>query len=211
MSLSFSALCLYPGIDLLFQHVKRQRAVLEHGGVEALDVESVAERPPRLVAKLQYFQLPDLVARRLARIVDVALDLLDDVALAEQRIVLEIADRLLAAPSLGVEAGVGDQPDRPPQFEREVAELRIGVLVEAHLAAEPLGVEAPALDIGAVAAEAAELGNPLELLLKRDLEMMAGRALMIADPLDLGLQHLVHVGEVDVIDSGPRAVGRGLV
>src|SRR5687768_8117942 len=174
MSLSFSALCLYPGIDLLFQHVKRQRAILEHRGVEALDVESVAQCPPRLVAKLQYLQLADLVARRLARIVDVALDLLDDVSLAQERIVLEIADRLFAAPSLGVEAGVGDQPHRPPQFEREVAELRIGVLVEAHLAAEPLGVEAPAFDIGAVSAEAAELGDSLQLLLQRDLEMVAG-------------------------------------
>ena len=41
--------------------------------------------------------------------------------------------------------------------------------------------------------------------------MVAGRALMIGDRLDLGPQHLVHVGEVDVEDAGPRAVGRGPV
>jgi hypothetical protein len=36
-------------------------------------------------------------------------------------------------------------------------ELGIGILVEAHLLAQALGIEAPALAIGAVAAEAAEL------------------------------------------------------
>ena len=41
--------------------------------------------------------------------------------------------------------------------------------------------------------------------------MMAGRALMIGDGLDLRAQHLVHVGEVDVEDARPRAVGRGPV
>ena len=87
----------------------------------------------------------------------------------------------------------------------------IGSLVEAHLLAEPLGIEAPALAIGAVAAEAAELGHVRQLLRQRDLEMMAGRALMIGDRLDLRAQHLVHVGEVDVEDAGPRAVGRGPV
>ena len=41
--------------------------------------------------------------------------------------------------------------------------------------------------------------------------MMARRAFMMGDRLDLGPQHLVHVGEVDVEDAGPRAVGRGTV
>src|SRR3954469_8488300 len=164
------------GLHLLVEQVERQRPVLEHGGVEGADVEPIAELAPRFFAKLEDPQLANLVARRLPGIVDVALDLLDDVALGQQRIGLEIGDRLLAAPALGREAGVGAQPDRPPQLQRQVAELRIGVLVEAHLPPEPLGIEPPALDIGAVAAEAPELGHALQLLLERDLEMVARRA-----------------------------------
>ena len=38
--------------------------------------------------------------------------------------------------------------------------------------------------------------------------MVARRALMIADALDLGLQHLGHVRQVDVIDARPRPVRR---
>ena len=70
------------GIDLLLQHVERQGPVLEHRGVEVADVEAVAQLLPRPLAQLDDLELADLVARRLAGIVDVALDLLDDVALA---------------------------------------------------------------------------------------------------------------------------------
>ena len=38
--------------------------------------------------------------------------------------------------------------------------------------------------------------------------MVAGRALVIADALDLRLQHLGHVRQVDVVDARPRSVGR---
>src|SRR3546814_4563173 len=82
----------------------------------------------RLVAQLHDADLADHVAGRLAGIVDVALDLLDDVALAHQRVFLEIVDRLLAAPALGVEAGVDHQPHRPPELRGEHAELRHGIV-----------------------------------------------------------------------------------
>src|SRR3546814_1700286 len=50
-----------------------------------------------------------------------------------------------------------------------------------------------------------------QLLLPRDLEMMPRRALMRGDRGDLNLLRLVHVDQVDVIDAGPRPVGRGRV
>ena len=41
--------------------------------------------------------------------------------------------------------------------------------------------------------------------------MVARRALVIADALDLGLQHLGHVRQIDVVDARPRPVRRGRV
>src|SRR3546814_16975871 len=113
----------------------------------------------RLVAQLHDADLADHVAGRLAGIVDVALDLLDDVALAHQRVFLEIVDRLLAAPALGVEAGVDHPPHRPQELRGEHAELRHGIAVEAHLLADPLGIKDTAPAIRAVAADEPEFGQ----------------------------------------------------
>src|SRR3546814_2026193 len=90
---------------------------LQHGGVEIADVELVAKCLLGLGAQLQYLELADLVAGRLAGIVDVALHLFHDVAFREERVVTEILDRLLTAPALVVESGVGDEADGAPEFE----------------------------------------------------------------------------------------------
>src|SRR4029079_7823796 len=57
-------------------------------------------------------------------------------------------------------------------------EARVGVLVEAHVVTERLGVERPALGVGGVPAEAHERGKRLILLRDADLEMVAGLALV---------------------------------
>src|SRR3546814_1098161 len=107
-----------------------------------------------------------------------------------------------------MDAGVEHQPDRAPYLQRQHAEPVIGGLVYPHLVGEPLRIKPPALDIGAIAAELAELRDAGQLLLPRDLEMMAGRALMRGDRRDLHLLRLVHVDQVDVIDARARTVDR---
>ena len=164
----------------------------------------------RAVAQLGDLELADHVAGRLAGIVEVALDLPRCRASRERRLAGNSR-----SPARGSSAWNGCRCRRPAGSRAtagsRACRTRNRIAVEAHLLAEPLGIEAPAFDIGAVAAEAAELGQAGKLLRQRDLEMVARRAFMIGDRLDLGLQHLVHVGEVDVEDAGPRAVGRGPV
>src|SRR3546814_7931654 len=84
-----------------------------------------------------------------------------------------VLDHLLAGPVLAVQAGVGDQSYRAPQFVLQVAEVVVRRFVHAQRLAQRLGVQAPAFDEGGLAAEAAELRQPGQLLLQRQLEMVA--------------------------------------
>ena len=75
---------------------------------------------------------------------------------------VEEIDHLLARPLLVVEAGIHHQPDGAQHLVLQMAVVAVGVLVEADLLAEPLGVERPALDEGGVArllAERRQLGS----------------------------------------------------
>ena len=109
-----------------------------------------AQRLLRPVAKLEKLELADHVAGRLARVVEIALDFLGRVALGNQRVGPEIVDCLLAAPALGMDARVDDQPNRAPQLRRIHAELGIWVVVEAHLPAQPFRIQPPAFAISDV-------------------------------------------------------------
>ena len=92
--------------------------------MEVANVEAVPKRGAGAVAQLEDLELADHVAGRLARIVEIALDLLDDVALGQQANCPGNIDRLLAGPALGVDAGVGDQPDRAPQLRSRACRTR---------------------------------------------------------------------------------------
>jgi hypothetical protein len=65
----------------------------------------------------------------------------------------------------GVDAGVDDEADSAERVGVETAIVTGGVLVEANLFAELLGVEGPAFGVRAEASMEAELGQALELLL----------------------------------------------
>ena len=93
----------------------------------------------------------------------------------------------------------------------EHPELGIGILIKAHLLADTFGIEAPAFRISAIATEAAKLRNVGKLLGQSNLEVMTGRTFVIADCLGLRLQHLIHVGKIDVVDAGPGTVFRRAV
>src|SRR5690606_26015513 len=83
-----------------------------------------------------------------------------------------------AAPAEGVDPGVDHEASGAPGVEANHADaVEIG-LVEAHLLAEPLGVEGPALHEGGEAAVLAKCGERLELLRDRDLEVVSGNRLV---------------------------------
>ena len=69
---------------------------------------------------------------------------------------VEVVDHLLAGPVLGVDAGVDDQADGAQDVGFETAEVGVGVLVEADVLAEPLGVEPPAFGVCGVVEVLAE-------------------------------------------------------
>ena len=66
-----------PPINLRIEHRQRNRAVLEHLGVEFANVEAIAERLFGALAHFLDLQLADLVGQRLRRDRDVALGLGD--------------------------------------------------------------------------------------------------------------------------------------
>ena len=111
-------------------------------------------------------QLAHLVGRGLAGPGDVAVHLGRDVVQRQGRVVGHELDGLLPGPAQVVHAGVDDQPAGPPHLVAQPAEVAVGVLVEADLEAEPLGVQAPAFDERRGVREAAKRRQPGQLLLQ---------------------------------------------
>ena len=106
-----------------------------------------------------------------------------------------------------MDAGVDDETDGAEELGVEAAVVADGVLVEADLFAELLGVERPAFGVGAKAGVETELGQTCELLLNRDLHVMAGDAFVVGDGL---VEQQRSVGEVAGGDDdapGSFAVG----
>ena len=99
---------------------------------------------------------------------------------------------------LGVDAGVDHEADRAPHVGLQAAVVGVGVLVEADLLAQPLGVERPALGVGGVVGLLAEGGQAGQLLLDGDLQVMAGDSLVVGDGLDIGQRAVGEVVGVDI-------------
>src|SRR5690606_39851390 len=72
--------------------------------------------------------------------------------------------------------------------------------------AQRLGVQAPALDEGGLAAEAAELGQFAQLLLQGHLEVVAGNGLVQEQALGVPGAPARQVVGVEVEDARPAAV-----
>src|ERR1700733_14027553 len=157
-------------LDAGLQHRQRHRAELEHRVVEGADVESLSECLLSPRPSLKDGALAEVVRERLPGPGDVAVDLGADLALWQRGVLAEIVERLLARPPLGVDAGVDYQARRAPDLVAEHAEAVVGRVVHAHLAAELLAVERPALPVGGDVSELAEGGLILVLHRDRDLE-----------------------------------------
>ena len=100
-------------------------------------------------------------------------------------VVVEVIDHLLAGPVLGVDAGVDDEADGAPDVVFEAAVVGVGVLIEADVFAEALGVKGPAFGVGRVVLVLAEFGNVCQLLGDGDLQVMAGNSFVIGDGFDV--------------------------
>src|SRR4051812_26937962 len=199
----------HPLPDAALQHGQGQGAAHQHRVMEALEVEARAHSALGLRAQAGDDGLAALIGAGLARPDAIALDLAHRRAFRLRRIVDHVADRLLAAPALGVEPAVDDQPDRSEQIGLEEADPAERIaLVAAELVAEMLGIERPALAIGGEAAGAAVDRQRPGLAREADLKMMAGNALMIGQRLEAHLGPFVGILEVDIVDSRPRAVER---
>ena len=110
---------------LIGEHRQRHGAAAEHDVVERAHVELGPERLLRLSAQLPDLQLPHLVAERLPRPGDVAVDLGPDLVEREGRVRFEVVDRLRARPALRVDAGVHDQPAGAPHLVGQAAEVAV--------------------------------------------------------------------------------------
>ena len=174
-----------PGGDALVKDVEGQRAGIDDLIVEGADVELGAEILPGAVAEFENLKLANFVGERLAWPRDVAIDLGLNAGLVDGRVIVEVVDHLLARPVLRVNAGVDYEANGAPYVGLEPAVVGIGVLVEADIFAKTLGIESPAFSECGVAAKFAKFGDALLLLRDGDLQVMAGKALVVGDGLDL--------------------------
>ncbi len=126
-----------------------------------------------LLRPLQNRVLTQIIGERLRRPGDIAVDLGLDFMLRQRRVLPQIIERLLAAPALRMNAGVDDQPRRPPDLIVEHAEPVVRRLVHAHLLTQPLAIKRPAFAVGREVGVLAELRLVLVLERQRYLEGVA--------------------------------------
>ena len=104
--------------------------------MKSADIEARSE--PALGAGPQFtdLELTHLVPQCLSGPHDISIHLHDDVLIRFGGIGSEEVDGLIAGPSHRVQAGVDDQADGAPHLIRELAKLRVRILVKTHLLAE---------------------------------------------------------------------------
>ena len=148
------------------------------------------------VARAEPHPLADLVADRLAGQPEVAVDLARHEVGGELAALDHERERELGRPGLArvvalvggdreleVHADVDDDAHRAHRLRPQHPELVRGVVEVAELAHEPLGVERPALGVPGRARERALVAAQRvgEVAHLRDLQVMAGDALVVAD------------------------------
>ena len=171
-----------PQPQLAQQRGQRQRAERQDPVVEVLQREVRALLRGGGLARALDLDHADHVRQRLARHRDVAVDLDHRVGVRHAGL-LQRLDRGVARPPERVDAGVGDEAGRAVRLRVEHAEPLVVVDEQPHLVGEALAVQAPPLDERAAGEEPAEAPQrrPVgDLLLDRELEVMAGVRLVVA-------------------------------
>ncbi len=168
-------------------------------------------KPPALLGLAAHpldLEPTDHVGRGLSWREDVAVHLRAHDRLGHRRVRDHVVDGLLTTPPHGVQAGVDHQSAGSQGVGRQHAHPVDGRGVQPHLVGQALGVEAPTLGVRRVVVVLAELGDPLELGRDRQLQVMAGDALVVGQGLQLERPPGLGVGDVDEERAAPAPVRR---
>ena len=114
-----------------------------------------------------------------------------------------VIHRLLAAPTLGIEAGVDHQPRGAEQEGLQITGA-LDALIAADLVGQLFGIKRPTLDIGVVEADLAQHRNVFRFLRQADLQVMAGNAFVIGQRVEAIFGPVGGDLEVDPVDRGAR-------
>ena len=179
--------------------------------MKLLDVEGVAQFRLGGGAGLGPDAMADLVTGRLPRLGAVAFDLPLAARLSKAGLFHHIGGRLLAAPALGVNAGVDHQPRRAEEEGLEIARAVERRRIAAQLIRQLFGIKRPAFGIGAHEGDLAQHRDIARGLRGRNLQMMARHAFMIGERAQPIFRPVAHIFQVDEIDGRARPVERGAV
>ncbi len=127
------------------------------------------------------------------------------------RIVAEVLLRLFAAPAHGVDAGIDDQTRGAPGLIAEHAEAVVGRFVHAHVLAQCLAIERPALAISGEIGVSAKGGQVLVFHRQRHLHRMARRGFMKRQRdlrVERAARQVVGVDEVDPRTAATAGIER---
>src|SRR5208337_3705308 len=192
-----------PFVDLRFQQVERQRALVEHRVMKGAQIEFRSQLLLRAFPQFENFHLAHLVGERLRRPRYVTIDFSIDVLVVHGGVLVEEIDHLLARPVLRVDTGVYDPTHGAPHFILQAAVVAVRVLIKAHFFSQALGVERPAFAIRIqIEVELAERRQAGEFLRDRKLQVMSGDAFVVGDGFDVKQQSLFGGIFVDV--DAPR-------
>ena len=114
---------------------------------------------------------------------------------------------LLAGPAERMDPGVDHQPAGAKHLGREVAELLVRVLVEAHLVAQALGVQCPAFAVGDKPGESPKTRQLRQFLCARCLQVMPRHRFVQQQGLHVPFGPRRQVVDVGLEVAGTAAVG----
>ncbi len=149
--------------------------------MENSDVEAWAKLLFCTLAEFSNFQLTDLVAEALSRPCDVTIDLSLNRRLVRCAALAKVGHGIIAAPAFRVNTGINYQANRAHQFRGEPPIIGCRVLKESDLLPECLCVNGPTLGIRIVDEMKAKLRQSPKLMLNRNLQVMAGNALVVCN------------------------------
>src|SRR5271165_1989565 len=197
-----------PQVDLLFQHVQRQRARIDYLIVELADIELAAELFLRPRLQFQYLQLTHFVRERLGRPRDISIGFGLNARLVNRRMVMEILHNLLTRPVLVVQSGIDDQPNRAQHLIFQAPKIAVRILIEPDFLPEPLGIQRPTLTVGAIPAMLPECRQILDLLRDGALQMVARNALVVSGRFNADHRALFRLTGIYLDVPGTRSVWR---
>src|SRR4029077_18928760 len=190
-----------PGGDARIEYIERERAAIQNFVVKCPDVIFAAELGARAVAQFQNFELAEFVRKGLRGNGDVAISLGLHTRLVFGRVRVKKVDHLLARPMLVMHAGIEHRADSAQHFIREAAVIRVGILIEADIFSEALGIKRPSFDVTGVAGLLAKRRQTGQSLRDGNLQVVAGNTLVVCSGFHVHERAVGKVAGVHADDS----------